>query len=1138
MPEMLRHVTDSQAAAADPSASVWVSASAGTGKTRVLTDRVLRLMLLGTPPERILCLTFTRAAAAEMANRLHDDLATWVSCDDDTLAAALAALTGHRPSAEEKLRARRLFAAVLDVPGGLRIQTIHAFCESLLARFPLEAGLMPHFTVIDERSAGEHARASRDTVLARARVDAHLAGFLADLTGRVAEDRFAEVMAALIGERTRLDGILRALDHDLDRVLAVLRGRLGLADGEDEAAIRDAAGAPAEVPEEDLARVAAAMRAGGKTDRARGDAIVRWLAAPAVRGATLDDYGTVFFTKEGGRRAAMVTKATAERCPEADGILAAEASRLERVIERLRAAATYADTAALLAVGHAIVQSYEATKNRLNLLDYDDLIVHARDLLSRPGIAPWVLYKLDGGIDHVLVDEAQDTNADQWRVIEALTDEFFAGHGARETTRTVFAVGDAKQSIYSFQRADPALFSAWRERFGDRVSAARQPWRPVTLAQSFRTVPAVLSLVDTVFEDPEAGDGVVFASADLHHESQRAGQAGIVELWPPETVGDQEDAAAWALPAEQVYQPSPSVRLAQRIAERVAHWLADGEYLPSRDRPVRPGDVMILVQRRAGFADAMVRALKQAGVPVAGSDRMVLIEQLAVMDLLAVARFVLLPEDDLSLAEALKSPLFRFDDDLLFAVAWNRDSRSLWSTLRDRRAIDPVADAAVGRLERLLAIADRVAPYEFFAGVLGEMGGRRDIVARLGAEANDPLDELLALSLQYERGHAPSLQGFLHWLETGGTEVKRDLELGRDEVRILTVHGSKGLQAPIVFLPDTCRVPRSDDPLLWLDGPGDVPSLLLWPSRRDREDATARSARDAARQRRIREYRRLLYVALTRAEDRIYVAGFHGPLGVPVGSWYDLVQRAMVSIGDPAPDAAGREVLRLESEQAAAPDRAGRARQGAPSIATLPDWARRPAPEEPTPPTPLAPSRPRDVEPPLRSPLGPDAGERFRRGRLAHRLLELLPDLPADKRRAAGRAYLSIPAHRLEPDAQDEILRAVLGVLEDPEFAAVFAPGSRAEVPLVGMIGGTVVSGQVDRLCVDRETVTVVDYKTDRPAPDSAAAVAAAYLRQISAYRGLLRDAFPDRAVRCVLLWTDGPRLMALPDDLLDRWSP
>ncbi|MEQ8814728.1 MAG: double-strand break repair helicase AddA [Thalassobaculum sp.] len=1140
-----------QRQAADPAASAWVAASAGSGKTKVLTDRLLNLLLDGASPERLLCLTYTKAAAAEMATRLQTRLAAWTVVPEPKLVDDLAGLSGAVPSRARLAKARRLFAEVLDAPGGLKIQTIHAFAQSLLGRFPLEAGVPPHFRLADDRASAVLLAEAEAAVLARAHSggDPALADALGTVTEKAGQEQFRDLMRAALAARTRLTAALAATGG-VDGMAAAIHARLGVEPGQSDrdlllAACRDGAvDAPA------LRRAAEALAHGSKTDIERGTVLADWLALgdPERRAAAWEDYRGVFLTATDGRpRKTLATKGALGFDAGAGDALAAEAERLVAVEAVLRALATATRTAALVTLAAAVIAAYEAAKARRAELDYEDLVERARSLLRRPGVAAWVLFKLDGGLDHVLIDEAQDTSPAQWDIVRALAEEFFAGTGAHESRhsgarhpkveRTIFAVGDVKQSIYSFQGADPAGFGAARGHFATRVADAGKLFRRVPLEQSFRSTDAVLQAVDAVFALPEARDGVAEIEADggavpIVHNAVRSGHAGRVEVWPPVDPVEAEPSAPWTPPVERRGADEPRARLAQRIAERIGGWIGT-ELLAARGRTVQPGDVLVLVQRRGAFVHELVAALKKAGVPVAGVDRLVLTDQMAVKDLVALGRAVLLPEDDLTLATVLKGPLVGLTEDQLYDLCQGRAQPRVWRELQRRAAEGGAFAEARRRLGDWLRLADRVPPHDFFQRVLAR-GGRERLVRRLGPEAEDAIDELLAQALAYERESTPSLQGFLHWLAAGDFEVKRELEGAGGTVRVMTVHGAKGLQAPIVVLPDTLRVPRLQDQWLW-HAAGDGTEIPLWTASSREADEVSAAARAEARRRQDQEYRRLLYVAMTRAEDRLVVCGWNGRKAATAGNWYELIHRAVAPLAEDRPDPAdpaAPPLLVLETAQTAAAGAEAEAAEPAPP--PLPEWATRPsAVPEPSPPRPLAPSRPAGEEPPVRSPLDADDGRRFKRGLILHRLLQTLPDLAPGQRAAAGRRFLARPVHGLDPETAEAWLAEALAVLDDPAFAAAFAAGSRAEVPVVGVISGPdgpeVVSGRIDRLAVTTDAVLVVDFKTNRPAPADVDAVPEAYRRQMGTYRMLLADLYPSREIRCALVWTDGPRLMELP---------
>jgi ATP-dependent helicase/nuclease subunit A len=1159
--DALAIATREQRRATTPGHSAWVEANAGTGKTKVLTDRVTRLLLDGVKPERILCLTFTKAAAAEMRNRLAGQLGRWAMADDARLDEEVEKLIDRRPAAAERVVARRLFARVLDAPGGINILTIHAFCQALLKRFPLEAGVAPGFEVLDEAAAQailRHAQDEQIEALSRSDAPPALADALAAVAAKVSIAEYAELMTKLLGERAWL--LARIGDEaGLRRVRARLAEEMGCA-------AEDTAGAlVSNVCREEafdaaaLREAARALAKGGKQDKARGMQIAEWLES-ADRPALLNRYAAAFFTAKGKIAARLATKPAIQAMPAIEDVLHDEAGRLVAALDRINGVALVERTMALLRLGLDISDRYSRAKRRRAALDYDDLIVATRRLLESAESAAWVLYKLDGGIDHVLVDEAQDTNPDQWEVIRRLTEEFFVGEGAVERSRTIFAVGDTKQSIFGFQRADPRKLKEMREWFGERSRLTEKMFVPVELNVSFRSTPAVLDAVDWVFGETDAARGVA-EPGDVMHLPSRTQEPGRVELWPLVRAEEQEADTA-DLEGSRGALAQPHQRLAQLIAAH-AKGLIGSERRARKGELLHAGHFMVLVRRRNEFVNALVRALKREGVEVAGVDRLNLGQELAIQDLLAMARFVLLPQDDLNLAALLKSPLIGLDEERLFALAWKRTGH-LWRALRERAGEVPFAGAYL-RLAEWLKCADYATAFDFFSQALGPEGGRVRLLERLGREAADPIDELLARALQYQRIEGGSLQGFLRWFETGGGEIKRDIDQNRRrELRILTVHASKGLQAPIVYLPDTTRVPREVERLLT----GADDEARLWVPRADDANDAANAWRMQSRERALEEQNRLLYVAMTRAEDRLYVGGWVGKRNLDAGCWYERIEAGLeasseAEISPESPQPRHRAVPRtfdfttVLGDEGWSGDGYELVNEGhieAPEQqelaiadeAPLPEWWGKPAPGEPDPPTPLAPSQPLPDEasagPQAYSPLAADDPMRWRRGLLLHELLRHLPAVPAADRAAAARRFLARPAHGLAPEDVDRWADEVLAVTEAPAFAALFAEASRAEVPLIGSVktprGSFVVSGQIDRLAVSAREVLIVDYKTNRPPPDRASDVALAYRRQLALYRALLQSIYPGRPVRAFLLWTAAPRLMEIDAETLDNSMP
>jgi len=1113
--------------AADPKRSAWVSANAGAGKTHTLANRVARLLLDDAVPAKILCLTYTKAAAAEMQGRLFEQLGKWSMLDDAALTTAIDDIGGGKPDKRGLQKARRLFARALETPGGLKIQTIHAFCERLLSRFPVEAGVPPSFRVLAEEDGRELLAEARAKVLDRAGSgDETLAPAVAYLVTQTSETRLTQILDSVSGgDRRKLEAFLDGL-ADNDALRRAAEEAHGANAGETVESIAGDFCGVLEKEEAHIREMVAWLSGGGVRDREKAEALQKYLEAEDAT-SRFDILRDGLLT-DGELYKAYAVKALAQARPDLLERLTALANRIHAAAQRCKAARAAQLAHAALTVVDAMRHVYAAEKQLRGMLDYDDLIAKTLELLNARPDAAWVLYKLDGGLDHILIDEAQDTSPEQWAIVRSITEEMFAGEGReRDFERTIFAVGDEKQSIFSFQGAEPEQFEENRAHFAART----RNFADVRLETSRRSVPEVLGFVDEVFKDDDAREGLSHDA--IKHRAHRADAKGRVELWPTLKPVKGPELDYYRLkPIDVESSNSPVAQLADRVASTIATWIAGRRRLPGCNKPIRPGDIMILMPRREPFASEIIRRLKEKKIPVAGADRMKLTDQIAVMDMIALGRFVLLPEDDLNLAALLRSPLIDLSEDELRELAYGRDGKRLWSVLLARRSETAAFTRAHDLLSEMLSLADFTPPHEFFSYALIEKEARLKLLARLGPEAADALDEFVSLTLTYEQNNTPSLEGFLHWLERGEAEVKRDMDRGRDEVRVMTVHGSKGLEADIVILPDTTTLAqgagRHGEFLFRANGD------IVFPLSNDDAPAAVLAAKAEADAAAMRERRRLLYVALTRAKDRLIVCGFENTKGVAEGSWYDLTRRAAQTMG--------QQIVTGDETSFVIGDTDTESFEGAhePPADTVvqEDWMREPAPKETVTPRLIRASDAAGLEEPATlSPISEKGAERFKRGNLIHGLLARLPDVAPDKRRDTALRYLR--ANSMEDTEAAQIAEETLAVLSDNRFAAAFAEGSKAEVALVADLSkelgdGARLNGRIDRLAITANEVLVVDFKTNRPPPARAEDVATVYKAQMALYKAALSKVFPGKRITCALVWTDGPSLMPLPDAMLE----
>ncbi|MEO6301216.1 MAG: double-strand break repair helicase AddA, partial [Paracoccaceae bacterium] len=1081
-----------QVRAANPGASTWLSANAGSGKTRVLTDRVARLLLHDVDPQRILCLTYTKSAASEMQNRLFKTLGAWAMKPDAQLHLALADLGEDGLTPEHLARARRLFARAIETPGGLRIQTIHSFCATLLRRFPLEAGVSPQFTELDDRAA----RLLREQIVE-------------EMADRLAPDVMAEVALAYTG-----DDFTSLMEQVAGRRANFTDGpdaALGIPDGESASLIVGSVIIGGEAAW--MATVHTVLAGGSSTD----SRAFHTLSGLDLTSPTLQTLATLEGVLLTGASAKAPYSAKIGSFPTKDSraLLSSVLPHLDALMLRVEAARARRllfqaaiKTLTLQRFARAFLPIYASRKAARGWLDFDDLITRAKALLSDPAVAAWVLFRLDGGIDHVLVDEAQDTSPDQWRVIELLTAEFTAGEGTRAGGRTLFVVGDKKQSIYSFQGADVAAFDDKHQAFRGRFEAAKQTFQTLKLEYSFRSAPAILTLVDAAL-------GTAFPHAlgtDVAHLAFREMLPGRVDLWPAIASEAEPQDETFEDPVDLVTAAHHSAQLAAKIALEIKRMLDDGVQIVSAEglRPVHAGDFLILVQRRSTLFSEIIRACKKLLLPIAGADRLRLGAELAVKDLAALLSFLATPEDDLSLAAVLRSPLCGWTEAELYDLAQPRKGY-LWEALRSaasqQRTLEFLTD--------LRDQADFLRPYDLIERTLTRHDGRRRLIARLGKEAEDGIDELLNQALTYERGQVPSLTGFLVWLETDDIQVKRQADAAGGRIRVMTVHGAKGLESEIVILPDTADRKPQDRDEIYLTVKGEP----VWKVPKDESPPLIVALRQQKVDREAQENLRLLYVALTRARTWLIVVG--AGTVVKEACWYNIVAAGMLAVHAVELDG----IQRYETGEW--PLAVGLTDRPAVLVIDLAPWMLTHAPSPTKPPEPVSPSNlggakimPGEFD-------GGDEASAKARGVALHLLLEQLPAHMPEQ-------WADVAAHLLpEEQLLDPLLAEAGAVLSAPHLASLFGSNSLAEVPVTGAFGDLRLYGVIDRLIIMPDAVLAVDYKSNYRIPTSANDTPEGLLRQMGAYQHILGQIYPDRKIAVAILWTRSAELMPLDADIV-----
>ncbi len=1075
--------------AINPNFSVWVNASAGTGKTKILIDRVLRLLLENK--RNILCLTFTNAAANEMENRIHSILSKWAICSDSVLAADLEQLDffpmssqcvtlgsqhpylssqcvtlGSRKNKDYLTRARRLFSELENL--GLTIQTIHAFCYKLISSFPIEAGIAPNCTLSECK-------------------ELHSIIFNKVLHNETVQDDINLIATEIDENKLR----------DLLYTLCVKRS----ASANDSKYIKDKLSAPDEIHDlqsetiEHVERLAEILSEGSKRDQSYSEILYSTVIPAGIQkkrtsvtrwnDTKVENLAKVFLKSESHEKksiSSIATKSILEKFKDAEQIIESVQNVVFTHIRDMNSYQIFKRTSSLLGVFKVYVDLYNSEKSKNALLDYNDIINLATNLLSNPNYKDWILFNLDQKIDHILVDEAQDNSISQWKIITNLCDEFFAGNDEK---RTLFVVGDVKQSIYRFQGANPHLFNYMQQYFHTKTGG--RDWISCQLEKSFRSTPEVLMLVDRIFNNFRAE--ISFNDNEIKHVPHRENDQGYIEIWPalPRRKEKEQQALQIPLTCRENYIIADRL-LAQTIANRIHNWLNEGRILVAKDRHIEPRDIMILVRQRNVLVDYIISELKKANVPVVGRDYFRIMDYIAVQDLIALAEFLLLQANDLALANALKSPLFNFTEDDLFNIAYDRKEHSLWERIQDYSVV------IYSELNYLINLSRIESPLALFTHILRT--GKKKFAARLGLECFEVLDEFMNLVLQFEN---PSLQAFVQWIKENNPEIKNDMQSERNAVRIMTIHKSKGLQAPIVFLVDTNTVPRNSESIIF-----DGTEVPFWYGKNN--NAYCDQVKREKKLEDYNEYLRLLYVALTRAEDELYILSKEP---VQKGSWYDLITK----YGEPY-EKKQRDLQPIFKEKVEVLC----VNANYPYIYKKRDYFD--VPVISLPPA-LAHSSVSSQRVTLESSEKEGAEwipvsatwmtDGYARGLIIHSILQYMPKIEKERRKNWVRKYLD----NISED-KDEIYSKILAFNE--KYGYLFDLEGKSEITLSGTIDGKSVLVRLDRLCITQDKAIIIDYKSHR---NVSVSLLNEIKKQMLIYKTLVQEIYPNKQVECVVIWVE-----------------
>ena len=745
------------------------------------------------------------------------------------------------------------------------------------------------------------------------------------------------------------------------------------------------------------------------------------------------------------------------------------------------------------------LDKYDLYKQQNSLLDYDDLIYLTQNLLTDNHAKDWVMRKLDGGIDHLLVDEAQDTSPEQWNIINAIIAELYL---STKEQKTVFVVGDEKQSIFSFQGANLSSFDHFNQSLSNKLSNANRDFKNITLEWSYRSTKEIIDIVYLIFEQIKNTTPQLFTSENFKILPFRDSHKGRVEIWPL-IIGEKDQRQFWSLPQEQNNYQSTQQLLAQQIASFIKNQIVSKRILHATNLPVKEADFMILVRKRDELVFEIINCLKNSGLQIEDIDRVTLDKSLSVLDLISVGKFVLLPQDDLNLASLLKSPIIGMSEEQLQSLAISRGKNSIWVYLSNL----PEYRTLYEKLCYFLQIYKISNCGNFFLLIADCLDIRKILLACNGSDSNDLINELIYLSSNYSNNVDSSLQSFIYWFENNSIEIKRNFE-SSNKIRVMTVHASKGLQAPIVILCDTTSLPTNKNKFIWTEE-GEIFSII----QSSNSPEFFKDLKEQEQQKELQEYIRLLYVAMTRAEDHLVICGHHSSNKLPENCWYELISRTLSLHGKQGEDniiiyqtndEKINQLININSTETIMQSCGNKTidwffDEGLISKITC--------------------SSKKNYA--SLSPLIPNNYLEY--GKIFHKILEdvsrinnfsLLKDHPLIK--------------KLPIELQGKIQNNIIKLLNNKEFMALEGQELIAEMPLGTNLRGEVKIGRVDLVAINKDQITIIDYKSDASPPQNTLLVKEFYIDQINFYRHIMQKIYPHSKIICKILWLENSCFMVI----------